>query len=66
MTGHFEGEYKGDLQGHSEVEDQVEGLQELARHMDGRLDLDRVIVHGWSYGGFMSLQMLANYPNVTI
>ena len=54
--------FKGDV----EVRDQVQGLQELARLMDGRLDLDRVIVHGWSYGGYLSLRLLASHPEVDI
>ena len=32
-----------------EVADQVEGLQWLASRV-GYIDLDRVAVHGWSYG----------------
>ncbi|EPB66715.1 peptidase, S9A/B/C family, catalytic domain protein [Ancylostoma ceylanicum] len=50
--------------GQCEVEDQVEGLQEVAQIMDGMLDLSRVVVQGWSYGGYMSLLALAKYPHV--
>ncbi|ETN83788.1 peptidase, S9A/B/C family, catalytic domain protein [Necator americanus] len=32
--------------------------------MEGMLDLSRVVVQGWSYGGYMSLLALAKYPNV--
>ncbi|KAJ1368118.1 hypothetical protein KIN20_029185 [Parelaphostrongylus tenuis] len=50
--------------GQCEVEDQVEGLQEVAQIMDGMLDLTRVVVQGWSYGGYMSLLALAKYPQI--
>ncbi|VDL74886.1 unnamed protein product [Nippostrongylus brasiliensis] len=50
--------------GQCEVEDQVEGLKEVAQLMDGLLDLSRVVVQGWSYGGYMSLLALAKFPNV--
>lgn len=42
----------------------MEGLQEVAQIMDGMLDLTRVVVQGWSYGGYMSLLALAKYPHV--
>lgn len=50
--------------GQCEVEDQVEGLKEVAQLLDGMLDLSRVVVQGWSYGGYMSLLALAKFPNV--
>uniref|UniRef100_A0A158P706 Peptidase_S9 domain-containing protein n=1 Tax=Angiostrongylus cantonensis TaxID=6313 RepID=A0A158P706_ANGCA len=50
--------------GQCEVEDQVEGLREVAQIMDGMLDLTRVVVQGWSYGGYMSLLALAKYPQI--
>jgi len=37
------------MQGQVEVADQVEGLQWLASQHDF-LDMERVAVHGWSYG----------------
>uniref|UniRef100_A0A8L8Q1P0 Dipeptidyl-peptidase IV n=1 Tax=Heligmosomoides polygyrus TaxID=6339 RepID=A0A8L8Q1P0_HELPZ len=52
------------LPGQCEVEDQVEGLKEVAQLLDGMLDLSRVVVQGWSYGGYMSLLALAKFPNV--
>lgn len=52
------------LQGTVEVEDQVEGLQMLAERTGGFMDMSRVVVHGWSYGGYMALQMIAKHPNV--
>ena len=30
--------------------------------MAGYLDLSRVGVHGWSYGGYLSLMALVQYP----
>ncbi|EGT42231.1 CBN-DPF-3 protein [Caenorhabditis brenneri] len=50
--------------GSVEVEDQVEGIQILAERTGGFMDLSRVIVQGWSYGGYMALQMLAKHPKV--
>ena len=29
----------------------------------GYLDLSRVAIHGWSYGGYLSLMGLIQYPN---
>ena len=49
-----------------EVEDQVDGLQTLAERTGGFMDMSRVIVHGWSYGGYMALQLLAKHPKVII
>ena len=40
-------------QGQIEIDDQVEGLQYLASQYDF-IDLDRVGIHGWSYGGYLS------------
>lgn len=53
-------------QGHMggvEVEDQVEGLQYAAR-LTGYIDLSRVAITGWSYGGYLSLMCLAQRPEV--
>lgn len=47
-----------------EVEDQVEGLQLLGERTGGFMDMSRVIVHGWSYGGYMALHLIAKHPNV--
>lgn len=46
-----------------EVEDQVYVLKVVASRVH-ELDLKRVVVTGWSYGGYMSLRMLALHPNV--
>ncbi|VDM95738.1 unnamed protein product [Thelazia callipaeda] len=59
----FESAIKNKL-GTVEVEDQVEGLREVAKRTDGLLDLNRVAVMGWSYGGYLSLLCLAKNPNV--
>lgn len=46
-----------------EIEDQVEGLQYVAEKY-GFIDLSRVAIHGWSYGGFLSLMGLIHKPHV--
>lgn len=46
-----------------EIEDQVEGLQYVAEKY-GFIDLSRVAIHGWSYGGFLSLMGLIHKPQV--
>lgn len=46
-----------------EIEDQVEGLQYVAQKFNF-VDLSRVAIHGWSYGGFLSLMGLIQRPNV--
>uniref|UniRef100_A0A8R1XYJ9 Uncharacterized protein n=1 Tax=Onchocerca volvulus TaxID=6282 RepID=A0A8R1XYJ9_ONCVO len=59
----FEAAIKNKL-GTVEIEDQVEGLREVAKRTDGLLDLTRVAVMGWSYGGYLALLCLAKNPNV--
>lgn len=51
------------VQGQVEIEDQVEGLQYVAERFNF-VDLSRVAIHGWSYGGFLSLMGLIQRPNV--
>ncbi|XP_042218680.1 dipeptidyl peptidase 8-like [Homarus americanus] len=46
-----------------EIEDQVEVLQLLAGQCD-YMDLTRLAVTGWSYGGYLSLMALAQRPDV--
>jgi len=49
--------------GQVELADQVEVLSWLGS-VAGYLDLDRVAVTGWSYGGYLSLMSLAQYPKL--
>ncbi|XP_071752396.1 dipeptidyl peptidase 9 isoform X2 [Centroberyx gerrardi] len=58
----FEGALKNKM-GQVEIEDQVEGLQYVAERFNF-VDLSRVAIHGWSYGGFLSLMGLIQRPNV--
>uniref|UniRef100_A0A673Y0L5 dipeptidyl-peptidase IV n=1 Tax=Salmo trutta TaxID=8032 RepID=A0A673Y0L5_SALTR len=58
----FEGALKNKM-GQVEIEDQVEGLQYVAEKYTF-VDLSRVAIHGWSYGGFLSLMGLVHRPNV--
>ncbi|MFE5582101.1 prolyl oligopeptidase family serine peptidase [Kitasatospora sp. NPDC056531] len=46
------------------LEDQIEGLQETARLRPGLLDLDRVGIRGWSYGGFLAALAVLRRPDV--
>ncbi|XP_053986733.1 dipeptidyl peptidase 9 isoform X1 [Hylaeus volcanicus] len=46
-----------------ELNDQVEVLKWLAE-TTGYIDLNRVALHGWSYGGYLSLMGLIQYPEV--
>ncbi|KAK3847302.1 MAG: Alpha/Beta hydrolase protein [Linnemannia gamsii] len=61
-------EFEGRLQyrmGQIEIRDQVEGLQFLAKPDNGGLvDIDRVAISGWSYGGYLTLMALAQYPEI--
>ncbi|XP_066244864.1 dipeptidyl peptidase 9 [Euwallacea similis] len=59
---HFEGHIKGRM-GTVELRDQVEVLTWLAKTL-GYIDLTRVAIHGWSYGGYLSLMGLIHYPDV--
>jgi dipeptidyl-peptidase-4 len=48
--------------GAKELEDQVEGVRYLESL--GFVDSARIGIHGWSYGGFMTLYALCNAPGV--
>ncbi|XP_077524624.1 dipeptidyl peptidase 9 isoform X2 [Amblyomma americanum] len=58
----FESHIKGRM-GTVEIADHVEVLQWLAQEKD-YIDLSRVAIHGWSYGGYLSLMGLAQRPDV--
>ncbi|XP_075989092.1 dipeptidyl peptidase 9 isoform X1 [Anticarsia gemmatalis] len=58
----WEAAIKGKL-GQIELDDQVEVLQWLAKET-GCIDMERVAIHGWSYGGYLSLLALATRPNI--
>ncbi|KAG8454462.1 hypothetical protein GDO86_000908 [Hymenochirus boettgeri] len=58
----FEGALKNKM-GQVEIQDQVEGLY-FAAEQFGFVDLDRVAIHGWSYGGFLSLMGIIQRPDV--
>lgn len=46
-----------------ELSDQVEVLNWLARR-EKFIDIDRVGIYGWSYGGYLSLMGLVHYPKL--
>ncbi|MFJ2576487.1 prolyl oligopeptidase family serine peptidase [Kitasatospora aureofaciens] len=46
------------------LEDQVEGLHETARLRPGLLDLGRVGIRGWSYGGYLAALAVLRRPDV--
>ena len=48
--------------GQAEMADQMVGIRML---LDlPYVDADRIGVHGWSYGGFMTISLMTNYPDV--
>ena len=48
--------------GQAEMADQMVGLRRLLELP--YVDATRVGVHGWSYGGFMTISLMTNYPDV--
>ena len=48
--------------GQAEMEDQMAGIRRLLELP--YVDADRVGVHGWSYGGFMTISLMTHYPEV--
>lgn len=46
--------------GQAEMADQMEGIKMLKSLP--YVDADRIGVHGWSYGGFMTISLITNYP----
>ncbi len=47
--------------GQVEMQDQIAGLDALLDRC-GWIDRERIGVHGWSYGGFMTISLATNYP----
>uniref|UniRef100_UPI003754AF74 prolyl oligopeptidase family serine peptidase n=1 Tax=Salmonella sp. s51933 TaxID=3160127 RepID=UPI003754AF74 len=58
----FESHLKNNL-GRVEIDDQVEALLHLANTTD-YVDQKRVAIHGWSYGGYLSLLGLIQRPEI--
>lgn len=48
--------------GQLEVEDQMQGIKYLKALP--YVDADRIGVHGWSYGGFMTISMMTQHPEI--
>lgn len=48
--------------GQAEMADQMEGIRYLCSLP--YVDAGRIGVHGWSYGGFMTISLITNYPEV--
>ena len=48
--------------GQAEMADQMEGMKMLMSLP--YVDKERIGVHGWSYGGFMTISLMTNYPEV--
>ena len=48
--------------GQIEMQDQMKGVEYLKSL--SYVDADRMGVHGWSFGGFMTISLMTNYPEV--
>lgn len=48
--------------GQVEMQDQMKGVEFLKSLP--YVDADRIGVHGWSFGGFMTVSLMTNYPDV--
>jgi len=48
--------------GQEEMKDQMKGVEFLSSL--GYVDMDRIGIHGWSYGGFMTSSLITTYPDV--
>lgn len=48
--------------GQAEMADQMKGIEFLVSQP--WVDADRIGVHGWSYGGFMTISLITNHPEV--
>jgi len=58
----FEREVRGDLAS-AALEDQIDALQ-AAAELDPRLDLGRVAIRGWSFGGYLAALAVLRRPDV--
>lgn len=48
--------------GQVEMQDQMQGIKFLKKFPF--VDKERIGVHGWSFGGFMTISLMTNYPDV--
>ena len=48
--------------GQVEMKDQMKGVEFLSKQP--YVDMNRLGVHGWSFGGFMTISLMLNYPDV--
>ena len=48
--------------GQIEMKDQMKGVEFLKKQP--YVDAERLGVHGWSFGGFMTISLMTNYPDV--
>ena len=48
--------------GQIEMQDQMKGVDYLRQQP--YVDMERLGVHGWSFGGFMTISLMTNYPDV--
>ena len=48
--------------GEVEMRDQISGVEHL-KSLD-YVNKNRIAVHGWSYGGFMTTNLMCSYPDV--
>ena len=48
--------------GQVEMQDQMKGVEFLSKQP--YVDMNRLGVHGWSFGGFMTISLMLNYPDV--
>jgi dipeptidyl-peptidase-4 len=48
--------------GVAEMKDQIKGIEFLKTL--GYVDKNKIGVHGWSYGGFMTTSLIVNYPDI--
>ena len=54
-------EISGDYSGQC-MKDYLSAIDDICR--EPYVDKDRIGVHGWSYGGFMTISLITNYPEI--